>query len=101
MNSVTKPWDGFIMLKKPEKTYLLYKFPEQKRKIARLTYDQQMEWYAYNCAQEMIFLGNDPEFKRFWYWNIVIPVRIRRMYYRIKNLEIFKSYEHITDTKKK
>jgi hypothetical protein len=81
--------------------HLSFKFPEHKKQIARLTYDQKMEWYSSRKPEEMIWLGNDPAFKRFWKWHVVIPVRFRRWLYRIKNFEVFKKYEHITEMKNK
>ncbi len=77
------------------------KFPENKKQISKLNYDQKMEWYATRQPKDVVFLGNDPEFQRFWKWHVVIPVKIRRMYYRIKNLEIFKHYKHISEMKPK
>ncbi len=84
-----------------EHPHISYRFPEDKKDIARLSYDEKMEWYATRDAKDMVFLGNDPEFKRFWKWRVLIPVRIGRMYYRIKNFEVFKRYKHITEMKAK
>lgn len=84
-----------------DKTFLLYHFPENKRKIARLSYDQKMEWYQSRDPKDMVWLGNDPEFQRFWKWNVVIPVKLRRLFYRIKNFEVFKHYKHISEMKRK
>jgi hypothetical protein len=95
---IAKAGPGQILV---DKTWLLYQFPERRKEIAGLTYDQKMEWYQTRNAQEMVFLGNDASFQRFWYWNVVLPVKIKRLYYRIKNGEIFKHYKHISDTKKK
>ncbi len=77
------------------------KFPEDKKRIAALSHDEKMEWYATRDAQEMVWLGNDPEFKRFWKWNVMMPMKIKRLFYRIKNGEIFKRYHHITEMKEK
>lgn len=86
------------------KTFLLLSFPEQKAKIAKLTLDEKMEWYAHQFqtnAQEATISLSTPEFARFWKWRVLIPTKVKRFYYRCKNGEIFKRYEHITEIKKR
>ena len=83
------------------KTYLLYEFPVAKGKIARLSYDQKMEWYATRSPEEMIWLGNSNEFKRFWKVHVLWPLRIKRFLYRVKSGQIFKHYKHISESRKK
>lgn len=87
--------------KKKDTSFLLYTFPNQKKQIAKLSYDEKMEWYQSRDSQEMVWLGNSHEFQRFWHWHVVLPVKLRRLYYRIKNGEIFKHYQPITEMKKK
>lgn len=76
------------------------KFPENQKEIGRLSYDQKMEWYASRDPKELIFLGNDEDFQRFWYWKVLLPVRLGRMYYKIKNFQ-FRKHQHITEMKAK
>ena len=83
------------------KMYLDYRFPEHKKQIAKLSHDEKMEWYATRNYQEMVFLGNSPGFLAFWKWHVVILIKIKRFYYRIKNLEIFKHYPHISEIRPK
>lgn len=88
----------------PRKTFLLYRFPRDKRKIAGLSYDQKMEWYAYQFqfdARAASIELSTPEFARFWKWRVLIPIKFKRFYYRVKNLEIFKHYQHISEMKAK
>lgn len=83
------------------KPWLLYSFPERKKELSKLNYDQKMEWYATRDRESMIFLGNSKEFQRFWKWHVLIPMKLKRLYYRIKNGEVFKHYAHITEMKAK
>ncbi len=83
------------------KLWLLYQFPERKKELARLSYDQKMEWYQTRDPKEMIWLGNSEEFQSFWKWHVLVPTKIKRLFYRIKNGEIFKKYPHITVMKDK
>lgn len=101
MSILEKIGDFIILNGPPSKAYLLYQFPDQKRKIARLDYEKKMEWYASRDSKEMIFLGNDRDFQRFWYWHVTLPVKLRRLFYRVKNGEIFKRYKHISEIKGK
>lgn len=86
------------------KPYLLYKFPEHKHKIKGLTLDQKQEWYGYQFElnpHNAIVMGTQKEFKDFWKWQVLIPIKIIRTYYRIKNFQLFKRYKHITEMKPK
>lgn len=86
------------------KSYLLYEFPASKRRIAELTYGQKLEWYAYQFQKDARVAAinlSTPEFARFWKWQVLVPMKIKRFFYRIKNGEIFKKYQHITEMKKK
>lgn len=86
-----------------DKSWLLIPFPHGKRKLAQLSSDQKMEWYAYQFQQDpqrASIVLSTPEFQRFWKWRVLIPMKLKRFYYRLKNGELFKRYEHITDMKK-
>lgn len=85
--------------------YLLFQFPEDKRKIARLTFDQKMEWYAHQIqiagkAGQAAVHFTSREFQRFWKWRVLIPLRVKRFFFRLKNGELFKRHPHITEMKK-
>lgn len=96
------------MLNMPEiednKAFLLMMWPEQKNSIAKLSFDQKLEWYGYQFqrnAQEATINLSSKDFQRFWKWKVLIPMKIMRMYYRIKNFEIFKKYHHISEMRAK
>ncbi len=85
------------------RTFLLYCFPEQKNKIAHLSHAEKMEWYSYQFIK---MPGHYPielttnEFTRFWKWKVLMPMKLKRLFFRIKNGEIFKHYPHISKIKK-
>ncbi len=81
------------------KSFLLYGFPKDKKKISKLSLDDKLEWYASQNPQDMVFLGNNPDFQTYWKLHALFPMKLKRFYYRVKNGEIFKHYKHITDTK--
>ena len=80
-------------------------FPQNKEKIASLSLDEKMEWYAY-LIQSAAQAGSipmeltTPEFKRFCKWKVLIPLKIKRFFYRVKNGEAFRKYPNIIEIKK-
>lgn len=89
---------------KPSKLHLMWTFPEDKKRLAKLSMEQKMEWYAFqfelNQQQATISLST-PEFVSFWKWQVMVPMKLKRFFYRVKSGQIFKRYQHITDMKKK
>lgn len=83
-----------------QKTHLLYSFPEHKGKIAALNYERKQEWYASRDPKDMVWLGNDKDFQRFWYWTYLFPLRIKRFFFKVKNWQ-FKKHPHVTEMKKR
>lgn len=86
------------------KTFLMYQFPEDKRRIGKLSYENKLEWYQYQFERRPGVYPvelTSKEFMSFWKWKMVIPMKIKRLFYRIKNREIFKKYAHITEIRKK
>lgn len=85
-----------------ERAFLLFDFPKDEKKIGKLNLEQTMEWYHYQFERNP---GKFPteltteEFASFFKWNVLLPMKIKRVYFRIKNLEIFKRYKHITEIK--
>lgn len=82
------------------------RFPEDKAKIARLSFDQKMEWYAHQiqvAAQTgQLAVGlTTKEFRSFWKWRVTIPMKFKRFFVRIKTGQIFKRYEHISQMKER
>jgi len=93
-----------MVIEVDNKSFLFFNFPDDKKKIAHLSYDQKMEWYAHQFQKNpgvypVHLVGT--EFERFWKWRVLIPMKFKRFYFRMKNLEVFKRYPHITEIKKK
>jgi hypothetical protein len=90
---------------KAHNSFLLFSFPDDKRKIGKLSLEQKMEWYAHQiqfagmAGQAPIHLMSK-EFEKFWKWRVLIPTKFKRFYFRLKNGELFKRYPHITEIKK-
>lgn len=86
------------------KTYLLLTFPAQKAQIARLSHEEKMEWYAHQFElrpYDAAVMGTTPEFQKFWKWRVLMPIKCLRFWHRLKNFQMFKRYEHISDMRKK
>lgn len=60
------------------------KWPDHKEFIAGLNLDLKMQWYALQDARDMVYLGDTQEFKAFWYWHYLFPLRMKRLMYRFK-----------------
>jgi hypothetical protein len=78
-----------------------YRFPEDKKKIAKLSLEQKMEWYAHhiqvNARTGSVPLGLiSKEFMSFWKWRVLIPLKIMRFAYKVKNWQ-FKKHSHISE----
>jgi hypothetical protein len=61
------------------------KWPENRLQLALLSIQNLEAWYAAQDPKQMIFIGNTPEFKRFWHWSYVLPVRFYRKLLKIKH----------------
>ncbi len=91
---------GETVIKTP---FLDYKFPRHKKHISTLTTDEKMAWYSHQFRKNP---GAYPvelttkEFERFWKWKVLVPMKLKRLFFRIKNGEIFKHYRHISEIKK-
>lgn len=88
------------------KAFLLFEFPANKKQIAKLCHDDKLEWYQHRFEvagrQGKIPVElTTPEFERFWKWQVWLPMRIKRLYFRIKNFEVFKKYKHISEMRPK
>lgn len=59
-------------------------WPDDRRAIARLDLDAKQEWWALQDARAMIFLGDTEEFRQFWFWHYLVPLRAKRLLYRMK-----------------
>lgn len=74
-----------------------WKYPKDASKIAPLSISDFQYWYALQDPKEMVFLGQNREFKRFIWKNYTWKVKLLRLYYRIKNicLNLRKGYQVI------
>lgn len=72
------------------KTVQVLRYPEDKAFLATLSLEEKICWYSGQEPRYMIYLGNDPTFKRFWFWSYILPLRIKRFMYKIKNVLRFK-----------
>lgn len=76
-------------------------FGKHRGQIAALSLQDKMAWYAMQNPQEIISLGNNPEFQRFWKWRVLLPIKLKRFYFRAKNGQLFKHHAHITEMREK
>lgn len=85
--------------------FLEFDFLFDRDRIAKLSMDKKQEWYAHQI-QEASKNGMVPiqftssEFTRWWYWHYVLPLKIKRWFYRLKSGQLFKRYKHISEIKK-
>jgi len=60
------------------------KWPQDKSFISRLNLEEKQYWFAVQDARTMIFLADTEEFKQYWFWHYLIPLKIKRFLYRFK-----------------
>lgn len=70
------------------------------KELRPLSFNAKLDWYGKRNSQELIFLGNNPYFQRYWKLHVLLPMRIKRFFYRLKNGQLFKRYAHISEMKK-
>lgn len=70
----------------------LLKYPEDASVIATLSLEDKIYWYSSQDPRAMIFLAQNPKFKRFWYWSYLVPLRMKRFAYRIKSVLKYKLF---------
>lgn len=88
--------------KEKDKTFLLYVYPEDKRRIGKLSLEDKLEWYAYQFQTDPRAAAinlSSKDFASFWKWRVLVPLKVKRSFFRVKNLEIFKKYQHISEMK--
>jgi len=74
------------MLESDQYTFL--KWPEDKATLRLLSLDEKVFWFASQDPRSIIYLAQTPDFKRFWYWNYLFPLKLKRFVYRIKHVLI-------------
>lgn len=60
------------------------RFPEDRALIAQLTLDEKAFWYGAQNPQDMVWLGNKEDFTRFWRWYYMVPLKVKRLIYKLK-----------------
>jgi hypothetical protein len=61
-------------------------WPKDAKAIGALSITDFQAWYCSNDMKYMIFLGQDPAFRRFIWRHYTVKVKLLRLYYRIKHL---------------
>lgn len=62
----------------------LLKWPEDSSTIGQLSLIEMQCWYAGQDAREMVYLGQNREFVRFWRMHYLWPLKLKRMLYKLK-----------------
>lgn len=65
--------------------YSFLTFPEDRATLSRLRLDELIYWYASQDPRSIIYLAQTKEFKKFWYWNYLLPLHMKRFVYKIKH----------------
>lgn len=77
--------------------HLLFTYPKDVEQIKKLSLDKKLDWYAYQfqCRDPRLtaLIFQSPEFTKFWKWRVLMPLKIKRFAFKVKNLELFKSYK--------
>lgn len=60
-------------------------YPSDAKLIAMLSLEAKIAWYASQEPRQMVYLGQQEEFQRFWFWCYIMPLRFKRALYRLKN----------------
>jgi len=60
-------------------------FPRDRATLSKLRLDELICWYACQDPRSLIYLAQTKEFKQFWYWHYLLPLRIKRFVYRMKH----------------
>lgn len=58
------------------------KYPEDRKKIARLPLAHLQVWYAAQDPHTLIEAGGD--FHSFWYWHYILPLKLKRIVFKLK-----------------
>ena len=70
----------------------LLKWPEDASTIAQLDLIELQCWFAGQDPREMVFLGQNKEFRHFMYRYYILPLKIKRFWFKIKAYLRFSSF---------
>lgn len=62
------------------------KWPQNRTELGWLSITEMQVWYSTQDMRYMVFLGQDRDFRRFLYWHYTLPVKLLRLYYKIKRI---------------
>jgi len=62
------------------------KWPEDRQTLAQLSMSELIMWYAGLDPRELVYMGQTAEFQRFWFRHYLLPLRIKRFFYKIKGI---------------
>ena len=63
-------------------------WPQDRATIAQLDLEEKIMWYSGQDAREMVYLGQNKDFKKFWYWHYLLPLRSKRFVFKIRRFLI-------------
>jgi hypothetical protein len=63
-------------------------WPQDRKELAKLSITGLQSWYLSKDPTQMVFLGQNKDFRRFIWFHYTVPVRLLRLYYKI--LRLFK-----------
>lgn len=61
------------------------KWPEDAAAISMLDLIEKQVWYSSQDPRAMIYLGNNPQFKRWWKLHYMFPLKLKRLFYKLKS----------------
>lgn len=62
------------------------KWPLNAFEIKQLTLAEKEIWYFCQDSRHMIFLAQRPDFKKFWYWTYLFPLRVKRFFWKLSGI---------------
>lgn len=74
-------------------------FEKCKVELKGLSFQGKLDWYANRDPLERATIARNPYFKKYWQAKVVWRINLLRLYYKIKNRQLFKKYEHISSIK--
>lgn len=62
----------------------LLQWPQDKETLAQLSLIELQCWMAGQDPRALVYLGQDPNYKKWIYWHYLMPLKIKRMFYKVK-----------------
>lgn len=64
------------------------KWPQNALQLSLLSITELQTWYLSQDMRRMVFLGQNKEFQRFLFLHYTLPVRLLRLYIKVKRMFI-------------